>query len=229
MNKCGLWFRGLDPDQQCFTTFRERGTPKFIFKLLEISLKLWHEHSTSRTSESCSELMLCCYTQGQSQKVISSVLWPRPLKPAGGFFVQTEVMCAVVSSSPRTLGGRSDGRWNRNKDRRVIRHQWAGPQKGRRVPKTPQQEVTPVLNSVLLHFVHLKVKRLNRHRWWSALGQGTAPSASTEGQRTLVKGQREQPSTVCSDRTASAATCDIDFWDKEKRCSKQTPQRLCTI
>lgn len=208
---------------------RERHTQFFFFKLLEISLKLWHEHSTSRTSESCSELMLCCYTQGQSQKVISSVLWPRPLKPAGGLFVQTEVMCAVVSSSPRTLGGRSDGRWNRNKDRRVIRHQWAGPQKGRRVPKTPQQEVTPVLNSVLLHFVHLKVKRLNRHRWWSALGQGTAPSASTEGQRTLVKGQREQPSTVGSDRTASAATCDIDFWDKEKRCSKQTPQRLCTI
>lgn len=66
-------------------------------------------------------MMLCCYTPGQSQK---SLLNP---------------LCSGFPFSEDTRSIRWAG--HQKKDRRVIRHQWAGPQKGRRAPKTPQQQV----------------------------------------------------------------------------------------
>lgn len=63
------------------------------------------------------------------------------------------------------------------------------------------------------------VKRPTRRIWCSGLGPGTAPSASTEGQRTLQRSKVRGNNCQLSVHTASAAR-------RTNSSCRQTPQRL---
>lgn len=168
--------------------------------MLEICLKLWHKHIQNiwelQSLKTDGALLLYMKT------VKKSFLNPltSTLETCRRFlFPNWSHVCSGFQFSEGT--GRIIGK----KDWRVIRHQWAGPQKGRRAPKIPQQEVKVIDDLhvttgswTLSSFtsLHLKVKKPIRRKWCSGLGRGTAPSASTEGQRTLhrskIRGNNHQ-------------------------------------
>lgn len=108
-----------------------------------------------------------------------SILWPRPLKSCVQWFPvlwgHWEEYQTSAASEQRSEG---------------LRHQWTGPQKGQRALKNASKGKSNIhscsaCHSPELHPPLLRVRRPIRHRWCSGLGPGTAPSASTEGQRTL--------------------------------------------
>lgn len=139
--------------------------------------------------------------------------------------VYSDCWCSAVAPDPLNLQGSLFPIWTRVCSRfqfsgrifcRVIRHQWTRPQKGRWTLKCLSRKF-PVLNSVLNSVLrHITVNRPTRRRWCSGLGQGRAPSASTEGQHTLGRWEADRTTTKCSDNRMSAQM--FNFQKQEKRC-----------
>lgn len=180
-----------------FTTFWKRH-PMIdeLYEVLNICLKL----STSRTLESL--------------KLRRTKSFLHPLTSWRSIpFSQTPVMWAVFLWGRREDYGTDGRQWKRPEGNKAS--VWRGHRKA--------DLHDPELSTLLLNVAPPEVKTLTRHRWCSGLGRGTAPSASTEGQRTPCLQGSATGWRSCS-VSGSAGQAGLALWeDPPPPPASQTP------